>query len=425
MLSIVSYVAVTVSYTSNVSLTDQPTPYNHTKLPIVYVYTVVQAVCSYGLADYIKVSLEQALLTQPDCDIVIASNFGDCPTLAPVVQQIPNVILVDTIAIESQRTKKFATLAKDIFQSDRFGELWITSALRFFIMEDIMNAMHYTELFHVEGDNLLYGRLTSLLTVLREGYKGLAATPLTANKSFITASVFWIANLQALQRFNSFLYALASNKSSFQMYLNWLRPFGCCKRGGVDPDQHGNGIKPFAINEMSMLAFYHKLHPYDFLLLPVVPHQTFILNRWVCNMSDFGPGGRAVGPETNDGIWDPNSWGQYIGGTSHRHGKDRGFRDGSHIIGQAIGTTRCRIAMACSLQSNEDIAYENGRTPYYVVNRWVHKCITAPYIQCEGGPYTRLWNLHVHSKNTHKFMSTACDCATAHSLEHVKWVQLS
>jgi hypothetical protein len=35
------------------------------RLPIVYVYTVVTAVCPFGLPSYIKVSLEQAVLSQP------------------------------------------------------------------------------------------------------------------------------------------------------------------------------------------------------------------------------------------------------------------------------------------------------------------------------------------------------------------------
>lgn len=51
-------------------------------------------------------------------------------------------------------------------------------------------------------------------------------------------------------------------------------------------------------------------------------------------MSSFGPGGSEVGPETGLGIWDANSWGQHIGGTSHAKGRDIGFSDPTHISGQ-------------------------------------------------------------------------------------------
>ncbi len=33
------------------------------------------------------------------------------------------------------------------------------------------------------------------------------------------------------------------------------------------------------------------------------------------------------------GIWDPDSWGQFIGGTHAYHGADRNFTDSSHVIG--------------------------------------------------------------------------------------------
>lgn len=124
----------------------------------------------------------------------------------------------------------------------------------------------------------------------------------------------------------------------------------------MDQDANGDGIKPFAINEMSMLAYYHHIKPDVFKLFPVVPVHDYNLNKYVCNMSEFGPGGSDnilydilcyisyiitynyiigsdVGPPTGAGVWDPNSWGQLIGGTHYKRGNDRGFTDASHIAG--------------------------------------------------------------------------------------------
>ena len=210
-----------------------------------------------------------------------------------------------------------------------------------------MKHFRLSEIMHMEADNLMYGRLTSILPQLRKHYPSLAATPLTANKSFITASAFWIASLKALEKFNDYLLELARQGSEWTEYLGWLRKYACCKKNGVAADANGNGIKPHAINEMSMLAFYHVKYPLEFKLFPVTPIHTYNVNRPFCNMSEFSPLGQEVGGATGVGIWDPNSWGQFIGGTHRRKGNDKGFVDTSHVIGQAIRSSSCLSSMLC------------------------------------------------------------------------------
>jgi hypothetical protein len=141
------------------------------------------------------------------------------------------------------------------------------------------------------------------------------------------------------------------------------------------------------INEMTLLAFYQHLYPERLLGLPVVPQMAYNLNRWVCNMSEFGPRGREVGPalHVHDGdfvaqhrrqqlnatrraagvtskdatttddvppqdiLFDPNSYGQFLGGT-FKSGK-RGYQDMAHIVGQAMRTTGCQVEMLCANSS--------------------------------------------------------------------------
>lgn len=74
------------------------------RLPIVYAFTVVPAVCPLGLPTYIQVSLQQAVLSQPDSDVILASNFGECEHIRNVVSGIEGVKLIDitgTISIIS------------------------------------------------------------------------------------------------------------------------------------------------------------------------------------------------------------------------------------------------------------------------------------------------------------------------------------
>jgi hypothetical protein len=115
----------------------EPVPANY-RLPIVFVYTVVPAVCHKGLPDYIKTSLEQALQMNPDCDVIIVSNFAECEKVAATVDGVSNLIKIDSTLIRSTRTKQFQNVSSHVFASDGSNELWATSALRL-----VMNAVRW------------------------------------------------------------------------------------------------------------------------------------------------------------------------------------------------------------------------------------------------------------------------------------------
>jgi hypothetical protein len=380
------------------------------RLPIVFVYTVVPASCPFGLPEYIRISLEQTIFTQPDCEVILLSNIGECDRIKESVQDVNGLRLIDSTPLSSERMRLFHNMSMNIFASQSMlnGELWVTSALRFFMLEDLMISFQFKEMVHIEADNMIYGRYTTLLPTLRSSYR-LTATPLNVQKSFITASIFWISSLSEMISFNNYLLELGNNTyQRWDGYLTWIKPYACCKRGGLYPDAHGNGLRPFAINEMSMLAYYHHLYPEVFPLLPVVPAYTYLLNRYVTNMSHFGPGGEQVGAATGHGVWDPNSWGQFIGGTSVKRGADKGFTDSSHIAGQAIRTNLCRVSMLCGNMT--EFGYMDTRT---TSTEDGGRCYTAPFVRCGSQDHwTPLWNLHVHSKHTQDYVSELCDCST-------------
>jgi len=435
--------------------------WNRTKLPIVYVFTVVPTLCDYGVPVYIKTSLQQSLYTQFDSEVILVSNFADCnKTFDSVKSLLPGLILIDSVPLTSSRTLLYKNVSQTMFMSDGQGELWLTSALRFFLIEDIMLKYDMQEMMHIEADNMLYGKLTSLLPVLREHYQGLAATPLTAREIMITASVFWISAREHLVTFNDFLMALGTEKNgAWLKYLQWIRPHSCCRKGGLLPDRNGDGIKPYAINEMSMLGHYHSLHAQGFKQFPVVPAGQYNLNRHVMNMSLFSPEGPEVGAPTGHGIWDPNSWGQLIGGTARKKGRDKGFTDPTHIAGQAIRMSgdACEVKLLCGNQTVSPYAalppslnsvvnlykYQLSRyqqqppqeqqpAPYVLPDAdkngmpvtaqqradfafWDShqetQCYTAPFVRFGlDRSWTPLWNLHVHSKATPEYLSRPCPC---------------
>jgi hypothetical protein len=412
---------------------------------IVFVYTVVNASCKYGLPGYIRYSLEQSIFSQPDCNTVLLSNIQHCAAIAESVKDIEGLQVVDSIPIASNRTIKFENLSDNILMSG--NSLWMTSALRFFLLEDLMRDRGWHELIHFEADNMLYGRLTTILPYLRHYYP-LAVTPLNIQVTFITASVLWISNLKSLIDFNDYLMNLALNTNqTHDQYIDYLRPSSTKWGGGMYPDANGNGVKPFAINEMSMLAYYHQLYPKELVLLPVVPAYPFVTNRHIPNVSEFGPMGSRVGHVMGHAIWDSGSWGQFIGGTPDKKGKNKRFTDGSHVIGIGIRVNRCQMVFWCSNLTDLDYSFHHDHHHHYrhhphhnklqqlhflqrqgfpalagnasllLSNSSSHsnkkkgRCYTAPFVRCgENQTWTPLWNLHVHSKHTMDYKSTLCDC---------------
>ena len=170
-----------------------------------------------------------------------------------------------------------------------------------------------------------------------------------------------------------------------------------------------------------------------------------------------------MGSVSRNGIFDPGSWGQFLGGTHSRHGRDVGFKDSASIVGQALRTNpSCVAMMMCSnmtlterfltrnaelnsftashaslgntsstdsspsvaiaatadptvtsnIASNQTISLSLRRSQLEVPSSNTGGgCYTAPFVRCnESDPWTPLWNLHVHSKQTEKFRSVRCHC---------------
>ena len=93
------------------------------RLPVVYVYTVGIYSCKQGIPAYITTSLEQALLHQPDCDVIMASNYQECSTVEAVIDRIPGVIKYDiSTLLGSPRTKEFANLTETMFEANFNGK---------------------------------------------------------------------------------------------------------------------------------------------------------------------------------------------------------------------------------------------------------------------------------------------------------------
>lgn len=245
----------------------------------------------------------------------------------------------------------------------------------------------------------------------------------------------------------------------------------------IAEDSQGNGLKKHSVNEMSMLGYFHHLYGNKALgLFPIMPSQfNYYKNRHITNFTFWADRGKevgyalgpAVGSESTstrqdvatafdmelataflDGnplaITDPNSYGQFLGGTNNKGGRNKNYTDGTHVIGQSVFTNDCEVSMQCGtipsfhkrekrrlyvnelVQRNEafnaskvSTGSDNDEKEAKVK---VVRCFVAPMVRCgtnEKGNlqerYTPLLNLHVHFKGAmSKFASPlqSCSCET-------------
>lgn len=137
----------------------------------------------------------------------------------------------------------------------------------------------------------------------------------------------------------------------------------------------------------------------------------YITGKQFPDLKPFFPNGSYTGFPTG-GLWDPNSWGQFLGGTSRKRGRDRGFTDGTHIAGLGMRLSQCRPHMGCV--NVTEYGYLANHAPASHAGLGNVRCYTGPVAHCGGEePVFPLWNLHVHSKNTAAFRSELCSCHSA------------
>ena len=102
-----------------------------------------------------------------------------------------SVVFVDVDEIKSELTTKFeaSNVISEIHGTTTAGNqslnsLWVSSALRFFSLHDLMTTLDWDQAIHVESDNLLYRDLwLETIPHLQANYKSLAATPMTGYTS--------------------------------------------------------------------------------------------------------------------------------------------------------------------------------------------------------------------------------------------------
>jgi hypothetical protein len=333
--------------------------------------------------------------------------------------------------------------------------LYFSSLLRFFFLEDLMRSFGIEQMLHMEADNLLYVSLEHLIPALAKHYPNLAANPLGLEGRVVTASTFWIGNVNALAHFNDWLWKLTQDDADQREVLAlvgwlaqrtpgtkqfWLRP----GRQGIYPRDFDypseiSGLKRYTFNEMTFLAYYaHAAGRGRLLFFPCLPKNgtsaTYLQVHRPVSQEAYVIGGAAVGPPIFDFVFDPGSWGQYLGGSTYQdhtgkpiHGprsqaSTEKFGDAGHIIGyfMTIDQNTCRVRVRCNSLGR---AYQRGGRSDSLFRSEPGRCYRVPYVACVGrrpraggvrllekARWFPLANLHVYSKHIRRFVSAPCTC---------------
>ena len=263
------------------------------------------------LPKYIKNSLENTLKIDPDANIYFCNNQN---------YQHENITSVQIESIVSKSTKNI--LHKEFFKYEP-NLLWTRSLNRIFYLRDVVNTLNINKFVHFDADVLIYKPFNEI------NYK-------------FSSSKFNITPLSEKEII--FGYSCSLNRENFNCIVNKIEEFLI-----EFTDNESKNLLSKDLNEMKILMKIYNKEPSLFNLLPVIPK------------------------EISDEVFDPASYGQYLGGTKDRFSKK--FTDENHLPGKMI---------------------KEGFIEPKIYNSY-------PKIVFNNNEF-ELINLHVHSKKIKKFL---------------------
>ena len=240
---------------------------------------------------------------------------------------------------------------KDLFYSDKIKQVedlsaysaddfWTITMTRLIYIENFLKKFQFTDVYHFENDVLLYYNLKEHHNKFQSLYKHLAITPGGPDKNM--TGLLFIHNWQSLSLMTQF-------------FIDIVKVYGAEKLKEI--------YKIDMIHEMSLMKLYEIEKKQEFLsYLPILPFGEH--SKWY---------------DVFNSIFDPASWGQFVGGTTNGI---PGAKPPDHYIGQL-------------LISNPE---------YGVIWKEDDKGRKIPYFKYDDNE-VKINNLHIHSKNLHLYIS--------------------
>lgn len=237
---------------------------------------------------------------------------------------------------------------KDSFYSDKIrhfellygrgaNDFWTITATRLIYIENFMQQYNLREVYHFENDVLIYFDFRDYNSTFRKLFQNMAITVGGPDKAM--TGLFYIRSYKPLCKMTQF-------------FLNILKEYGV---KGIK-----NRYKMDMVNEMTLMKAYAS-ESVELEGLPTMP-----FGEYATHYPNF------------HSLFDPASWGQYVGGTMS---EGPGAKPTDHFIGKLLLSH-----------------------PEYSVIWKSEKDRALPYFKYDGEEI-RINNLHIHSKNLHKYLS--------------------
>lgn len=229
---------------------------------------------------------------------------------------------------------------QNVSRLGRHGNFWQFSTERMFLLNAFLKKERLDNVIHFENDVMIYRDINEMETLMQSHCNSLGITPI--GEYWVATGMFYVRNSESLNHLCTFfIEQLSSNEDQLK------------KETGID-----------MVNDMSMMVNYHKKFGSQYMqYLPILPDGKYAQFK-----SDFG------------GIFDPASWGQFVGGTPGKN--NAGWAGSHHFIGAEI------------LEGRHDVEWGQDAEGRRI-----------PYVVTDGVSKTRLFNLHVHSKRLEQFRS--------------------
>jgi len=241
---------------------------------------------------------------------------------------------IHAFAIEDYHSPKVARF--ESLYNYKPNEFWCVTFTRLIYIENFLREHGLSHVCEFANDVLVYFNIDDYAQTLKRLYTGLALTP--CGPQHVLDGFAYIGDWQALADLTGF-------------FIKMLATLGI--------DGIIGKYKYDMVNEMTMMHRYSEDVGVNFL--PIMP---------------WGPYSQGV--DEFGAVFDPATWGQYVGGTRT---DGPGAKPQNHHIGVMLGENP---------KYNVVWRFKDGlRVPYFI----------------HDGELTRINNLHIHSKNMRGFMS--------------------
>ena len=285
---------------------------------------------------YLPDTLKQIRLFNPDLTIHFLT---DARYMHTSYFKENNVLVYNREDYFSSKISKFMLHFK-YYNLPKHYQFWVITATRLMYIENFMRSHNLKEVYHIENDILLYYDIKTLHDRFLKFFPKLAITIGGPDKCI--TGLMYIQNYVSLSLMTAF----------FVSSLKSIGKKGLVQKYGMD-----------MVNEMTLMRAYSKDFPDELKFLPILPFGEFSEHYL-----DF------------DSIFDPASWGMFVGGNAQE--KQPGCKPKDHYIGQLLMENP-----EYTVVWNKD--EQNRNIPYFRFNE--HE--------------VKINNLHIHCKDLFKYMS--------------------